>query len=654
MRDPRITDTFSNGAVLLGDELRAVGESGLTGRELSNLPRPSLRGGRGAAARGGGAAFPRAPDPGGDPLHAAAARRASEPPRILLDVQREGDALTVLPTLVYGQPPTARVDGGRLVHLGGPLPLRDEAAEARPGASARRRARARARASQHAARRRGRGVRETSRALPRRAARAGTRSLLRGAAAAGRASASRTTASTCASNPPATTERRGAPTPRRSCAHGAPASRWWLSARRALRRFRPTGWRATERASPSCWRRAMPRAAFPAPRSRIWRGSAMCSASRGRRSSRAFVRWSTASRASRPPRCRRTSRPRCATTSAGESTGSASSATPDSAAFSPTTWASARRSQALCAIRGRTLVVAPTSAPRLAKADLAIPPGAAHGAPSRPERSLDPEPTSPSPPTGSCVSTPSARGHPWDTVVVDEAQNVKNPDSQLARAARGLDADFRIALTGTPVENRLDELWSELHLRTPACWGHARTSRPRRPPDRRRRAGAVERLRERIRPFVLRRTKREVAPELPPRTDVVLYCQLDEEERAVYDAVRAASLAEVQQRLASGGGVMAALEALLRLRQAACHASLVPGQARVALLEARAAARDAGRGLRRRAQGPRLLPVDEPPRPGGARALRSRVSATSGSTDRRAIAPRWCRASRPPTGLPCC
>jgi SNF2 family DNA or RNA helicase len=77
---------------------------------------------------------------------------------------------------------------------------------------------------------------------------------------------------------------------------------------------------------------------------------------------------------------------------------------------------------------------------------------------------------------------------------------------------------------------------------------------------------------------VLRRLKRDVAPELPPRTEAVLRVELDERERAVYDAVRAASRADVVALLEGGGGVMKALEALLRLRQASCHPALVPGQ----------------------------------------------------------------------------
>ena len=92
---------------------------------------------------------------------------------------------------------------------------------------------------------------------------------------------------------------------------------------------------------------------------------------------------------------------------------------------------------------------------------------------------------------------------------------------------------------------------------------------------------AAKRLRAKIRPFVLRRMKREVLPELPPRTEAVLHVELDETERSIYDAVRVATKKDVAAKLAQGGGgsVLAALEALLRLRQAACHRELVPGPA---------------------------------------------------------------------------
>jgi SNF2 family DNA or RNA helicase len=168
---------------------------------------------------------------------------------------------------------------------------------------------------------------------------------------------------------------------------------------------------------------------------------------------------------------------------------------------------------------------------------------------------------------------------PWDAVVLDEAQTIKNPDSQVARAAYALKGGFRLALSGTPVENRLLELWSQMHFANRGLLGGRadfleRYADPVEAGDR----DAAARLRHRIRPFVLRRRKREVAPELPPRIERITLVELDPRERDVYDAVRAASLSEVQSLLHQGGSVLAVLEALLRLRQAACHSSLVPGQ----------------------------------------------------------------------------
>ena len=167
----------------------------------------------------------------------------------------------------------------------------------------------------------------------------------------------------------------------------------------------------------------------------------------------------------------------------------------------------------------------------------------------------------------------------WDAVVLDEAQAIKNEDSQTARAAFTLRGRFRVAVSGTPVENRLEELWSVMNFANPGLLGgrsafQERYGAPIAGGD----PQAAARLRAKIRPFVLRRMKREVLPELPPRTDQVFSVELDERERGVYDAVRVATKADLAQRLGRGEGVLAALEALLRLRQAACHSALVPGQ----------------------------------------------------------------------------
>jgi superfamily II DNA or RNA helicase len=239
--------------------------------------------------------------------------------------------------------------------------------------------------------------------------------------------------------------------------------------------------------------------------------------------------------------------------------------------------------QALCAVRGRVLVVCPTSvvhnwADEIARfrPDLSF--SVFHGQ----RRELDHQ--------ADVTLTSYAllrrdidelRALHWDMVVLDEAQAIKNPDSQVARAAYQLDADFRVAMTGTPLENRLEELWSQLHFANPGLFGGREHFRERyEQPIAAGDAGAAADLRRRIGPFVLRRLKREVARELPPRTDVVMHCELDEDERAVYDALRAATRDKLVAQLEQGGSVLGALEALLRLRQAACHASLVPGQQR--------------------------------------------------------------------------
>jgi len=166
----------------------------------------------------------------------------------------------------------------------------------------------------------------------------------------------------------------------------------------------------------------------------------------------------------------------------------------------------------------------------------------------------------------------------WQMVVLDEAQTIKNPDSQVARAAYQLGARFRLALTGTPVENRLTDLWSLFHFLNRGFLGglsefESQYATPIADGNRE----AAERLRTRIKPFVLRRLKRDVARELPPRTDVVLRCTLDTDERAAYESIRAATQREIVAQLAAGGSVLAALEALLRLRQACCHRALLPG-----------------------------------------------------------------------------
>jgi superfamily II DNA or RNA helicase len=237
--------------------------------------------------------------------------------------------------------------------------------------------------------------------------------------------------------------------------------------------------------------------------------------------------------------------------------------------------------QTLCAVRGRTLIVAPKSVVHNWQSEAErFRPALRTSLYQGPKREID---------AAADVTITSyailrldgerLAHESWDTVVLDEAQAIKNPDSQVARAAYALTGKFLVALTGTPLENRLEELWSILYF------SH-RGLLPGRSEFRDRYAVPIEQgdrerlaaLRQKTKPFILRRLKRDVLPELPPRTDMILEVELDPSEREVYTAVRAATLRDVVAKLQEGGSVLLALEALLRLRQAACHPALVPGQ----------------------------------------------------------------------------
>ncbi len=169
----------------------------------------------------------------------------------------------------------------------------------------------------------------------------------------------------------------------------------------------------------------------------------------------------------------------------------------------------------------------------------------------------------------------------WATLILDEAQAMKNPDSQAAEAACKLPAQLKLCVTGTPVENRLEELWSLFHCVQPGLLGGRNSFRDRfGNPIANGSRRARDDLRKRIRPFVLRRLKSQVARDLPARTDRVLRCTLSKEERALYDSVRSLTRADVAKML-GGGRTLQVLEVLLRMRQAACHPGLLPGKSAV-------------------------------------------------------------------------
>jgi len=168
----------------------------------------------------------------------------------------------------------------------------------------------------------------------------------------------------------------------------------------------------------------------------------------------------------------------------------------------------------------------------------------------------------------------------FDFVILDEAQAIKNARTGAAKAARLLKGKHRLALSGTPIENHLGELWSLFEFLNPGMLGAASvfqlsTSGARAPDDETRAL-----LARALRPFLLRRTKQQVAKELPEKLEQTIYCEMDVAQRKQYDELRdyyRASLLEQVGRIGIKRAKIQILEALLRLRQTACHPALVTG-----------------------------------------------------------------------------
>ncbi|MBW2267921.1 MAG: DEAD/DEAH box helicase [Deltaproteobacteria bacterium] len=580
-RTEPIETTFDDCVARCGDELRPLANAGLLGRELADFGGTGKHFAADEAQRLVTEVIPQLQERMPVQVETRRLPRAvQEPPRLSIETRRVGDGLEVFATLVYGEPPIARVDAGKLVPIGGgPVPLRDEAAERAlvrrlqneleilPGRRIQVSGEAAVQMSERLARfgaaLRGDGHRAFFR-VPELAARFEARgddfdvhftSEVHGETR--RADAGRVLRAWRRGETLVTLEGGGL----------APLPADWLA------RF---GDRLADLFAAREASGALPLAVLPtlgslcgeldAPPPPSLAGLETVLDASGEIASatlpddlnaelRAYQRkgvdWL------------------CALRNAGLG------------ALLADDMGLGKTLQALCALRGRTLVVCPTSvlpnwAAETARFRPALRVSTYHG----PNRALDP--------AADVTLTTYAllrldadalTAVTWDSVVLDEAQNVKNPESQAARAAHSLRAGFRVALTGTPIENRLDELWSQLHFTNPGLLGgrrdfEERHARPIAAGD----AEVAERLRARIRPFLLRRMKAQVAPELPPRTEIVLHAELREEEQRLYDALRAATQEDVVRQLDSGGSVLAALEALLRLRQASCHPALVPGQ----------------------------------------------------------------------------
>ena len=172
----------------------------------------------------------------------------------------------------------------------------------------------------------------------------------------------------------------------------------------------------------------------------------------------------------------------------------------------------------------------------------------------------------------------------YHMLILDEAQTVKNSRSQGAEVVRRIDARHRLCLTGTPLENHLGELWSQFDFLLPGFLGDSNifTKYWRSPIEKQGDAPRRDLLAQRIRPFILRRRKEEVAPELPPKTIILRKVELAGSQRDLYEAVRAAMDVMVREEIASKGfgrSQIVILDALLKLRQVCCDPRLVKVQA---------------------------------------------------------------------------
>jgi len=175
-------------------------------------------------------------------------------------------------------------------------------------------------------------------------------------------------------------------------------------------------------------------------------------------------------------------------------------------------------------------------------------------------------------------------GRTWPTVVLDEAQAIKNAETRRAQVMHAVPAKFRLALTGTPVENGLTELWSLFNFATPGLLGSREKFQQRfaTPIERDNDAGARAALKALLRPFLLRRTKVAVLAELPPRTEQTILVEMEPDERAFYEALRQKALAAIAALDAPDGRrKIHILAELMRLRRACCNPALIDPQAAV-------------------------------------------------------------------------
>jgi len=170
--------------------------------------------------------------------------------------------------------------------------------------------------------------------------------------------------------------------------------------------------------------------------------------------------------------------------------------------------------------------------------------------------------------------------HAFHLLILDEAQAIKNTRSQIHRSIKSIRAAHRLCLTGTPIENHLGELWAIFDVVNPGLLGDELTFQRwyRKPIEQARDEERLEALRELVAPFILRRVKRDVAKELPPKTELQRKVELSGKQRELYEHIRVAAHADVRKVIRSKGlaaSTLPILDALMKLRQVCCDPRLV-------------------------------------------------------------------------------
>jgi SNF2 family DNA or RNA helicase len=167
----------------------------------------------------------------------------------------------------------------------------------------------------------------------------------------------------------------------------------------------------------------------------------------------------------------------------------------------------------------------------------------------------------------------------WHTLIADEAQALKNPQTKRSKAAMGLNADFKMIATGTPIENHLGELWNLFNFINPGLLGSLEDFNQQfaSPIENHKDRSASLQLKQLIQPFILRRLKSDVLTELPSRTEITVHVEPSKEEQAFYEALRRNALEKLAETEGSSPGQqrMKMLAEIMRLRRACCHPQLV-------------------------------------------------------------------------------